>query len=474
MWQSISDLGNINWAALHDPVMVFRIGLQVVLFALSALFSMSETALFSLREADLQRLEQNNPPKALMLRRLLDEPRQLIISILCGNELINIAATVNLAGIFLALYDNTGTAVLANTLVMLPLLLLFGEITPKTAAVQQPVLICTKLVGPVINYWVKIVAPLRAVIRVIADFFTTLIIGDAPANNHILGADEFRTMLSDIEASGTVNPAERQLIVNLIDAGSRDVKQVMVPRPLVNFIDASASVPEMIAQFRQFRHRRVPVFETHRDNVVGILQDVKVLELVENMPIEEITKAQLLSSPYIVPDTTTLSYLAEFFKDDQHHAAVVVNEFGGVEGLVSADDVFGYLTHGHSTYLRDNSDVIEISEDELECRGLTSIDALHHATNIPVDELPVATVGGYLMLMSEKHPKVGDVIETENWVFEVLSMDKLLVDRIRITSVGLAEDEAEEAAEEAEEVQDIATEFDTQEQKQSPKNEEKA
>lgn len=446
MWQAVSSLGDIHWQALHEPVMIARIILQCVLFAGSALFSMSETALFSLRESDLQRLESSQPQKAGLLRRLLDEPRQLIISILCGNELINIAATVNLAGIFLALYDSPATAGIANTLVMLPMILLFGEITPKTAAVQQPVMLCTRLIGPVISYWVKIVAPLRAIIHYIADTVTTWVVGEATANNHILGDDEFGTFLSDVEANGTVNPAERQLIVNLIEAGKRDIKQIMVPRPLVQFINVDTAVDDIIEQFKQFRHRRVPVYQNHRDNVIGIIEDTHLLHLIEKRPLETLSAEELIQPVQFVFDMSSVSHVAELFKDNVHHAAIVINEFGGVEGLVSADDVFGYLSHGHSTYLRSQSDVIEISADEFECHGLTSIDALHHATNIPIDDLDVATVGGYLMLLGQKQPCVGDVFKTDNWVFTVESMNHLLIDQIRITSIGLDEIQTEEMA----------------------------
>lgn len=434
MWQTITNLGDINWAVLNDPTMIIRLLLQVFLFICSALFSMSETALFSLRETDLQRLEKTNLPKAQQLRDLLDEPRQLIISILCGNELINIAATVNLAVIFLALYADPATAVLANTLVMLPLLLLFGEVTPKTAAVQQPVLLCTKMIGPMMAYWVKIVAPLRATIHFIADYVTTKVVGEASDNNHILGVDEFETFLSDVEENGTVNPAERQLIVNLIEAGSKDVKQIMVPHPLVCFIDADLPVPEIINEFRMMRHRRIPVYRGQRDNIIGVLQDTHIMQMLSENDIDKLTVEDLLQPVNLIPDTVTISHVAELFKDQNHQAVIVINEFGGIEGLVAADDVFGYLVHGHSTYLQWQSDVQEISEDEFECHGLTSIEALHHATNIAIDDLSVATVGGFLMDLGKCQPSVGDVLETDNWVFTVERMDGLLIERVRITA----------------------------------------
>ena len=236
----------VHWEVLEDPFIIARLVIQVFLFAASALFSMSETALFSLRQQDLLRLESQNRTKAQRLRSLVDEPRQLIVSILCGNELINIAATVNLTGILLALLGDPQTAALVNTAVMLPMLLVFGEITPKTLAVTRPVMLSTRVIEPVITPWVWLVMPLRTVVRFASDKVTRLFVDEEHGQKNILGADEFRTLLSDVEQEGIVNAAERRVILNLIEAGSTPVTQIMVPRSRVAFIDGDLPAVEII------------------------------------------------------------------------------------------------------------------------------------------------------------------------------------------------------------------------------------
>ena len=280
---------SVNWAALEDPVVIGRLILQVFLFIASATFSMSETALFSLRESDLDKMEEKNAAKAGRVRALLDEPRQLIVSILCGNELINIAATINLTGILLILLGNPQAAGVANAMVMVPLLLICSEITPKTLAVTMPVPLVSRIVEPVMTVWVKLVMPLRYVVRLVSERITSLIIGEQRDERNILGADEFQTFLRAVEKDGVVSAGERRLINNLINAGSSPVTEIMVPRPQVRFIDANMPVLEMIEAFRHLRHRRVPVYSDTRDNIVGVLKEERLLDVVSHTPPESIT-----------------------------------------------------------------------------------------------------------------------------------------------------------------------------------------
>lgn len=426
----------IQWVVLEDPVIVARLVLQVFLFAASALFSMSETALFSLRETDLMNLEAQRDPKAERLRDLINEPRQLIVSILCGNELINIAATINLAGILLALLGNPQAAALANTVVMLPLLLLFGEITPKTLAVTRPVMLSRKIIEPVITPWVWLVMPLRSVVRFAADKVTSLFVGEGGGQQNILGADEFRTLLSDVEQEGVVNTAERRVIVNLIEAGSTPAIQIMVPRPRVAFIDAELSVPEIIDQFRRLRHRRVPIYRGSRDEVLGVIKEQRVLDLVTAKPASEITLEELLEPAKMVPITQTIGEIAEYFKEGDHHAVLIVNEFGGIEGLVTADDVFGFLTAGTSIHLKSYEKIEQTRDGAICCAGLAPIHALQRAINLPL-EYPsdISTVGGLVMALLNRVPTAGDEVTESGWVFRVESMSGLLIEQVLIAPV---------------------------------------
>jgi len=200
--------------------MICRLILQVGLFTASGIFSMSETGMFSLRETDLQNLENKNYPRVSNIRQLLDEPRRLIVSIICGNELVNIAATINLTGILLAFLGSPEAAGIANTVVMLPLLLILSEITPKTLAVTNPVLVCTRIIEPVLTVWVRLVMPLRYVVHIASDFVFHLIIKEEQHDKNILSEDALKLMLKEVADEGAVNAAERRLIANLIEGSS--------------------------------------------------------------------------------------------------------------------------------------------------------------------------------------------------------------------------------------------------------------
>ncbi len=167
-WEVIKAFFAFDTARLAEPDMIVRLGIQVLLLCSSAFFSGSETALFSLSRLDLQKLRRERNRHTETLHALMDQPRRLIISILCGNELVNIAAAANMTGILVVLYG-VERAGWISVLVMVPLLLLFGEVTPKTISVSNPVRVSTGMVATPMSMWVKLVAPLVWVIRSLAD-----------------------------------------------------------------------------------------------------------------------------------------------------------------------------------------------------------------------------------------------------------------------------------------------------------------
>ena len=158
---------------------------------------------------------------------MLDQPRRLIISILCGNELINIAAAANMTGILVRLYDGE-RAGLISTLIMVPLLLLFGEVTPKIIAVSNPVRVSTGVVAAPLSMWVKVITPLRWAIRSIADRITTLIVGEEKTAEYILQVDEFLSLVEEVADKGELDATERALIRNLLEANDTEIAHGVV------------------------------------------------------------------------------------------------------------------------------------------------------------------------------------------------------------------------------------------------------
>jgi Mg2+/Co2+ transporter CorB len=246
-WQALGDLLAFDTALLLQPEMILRLGLQTLLLVASAFFSSSETALFSLSRLELRELRRKRHPKADLLHALLDQPRRLIISILCGNEIINVAAAANMTAILVHLYSEEQVFLL-NILIMVPLLLLFGEVTPKTIAVTNPQQISTRLIASPMSLWLRLVTPLRWLVRLLSERVTTLLVGPEKAPENILQTDEFRTLVEEVVASGELHATERVLIDNLLASGSTEVVEIMIPRTRVAFIASDCSVPEMVHQ----------------------------------------------------------------------------------------------------------------------------------------------------------------------------------------------------------------------------------
>ena len=288
---------------LAEPSMIARLVLLGILLACSAFFSGSETALFSLSRLDLQQLRRERNPQSEALHALLDQPRRLIISILTGNELINIAATVNATSIFVSLYGDQ-RVVWISLLVMVPVVLLFGEMIPKTVAVSNPVRVSTTLVAVPMSLWMRVIAPLRYGIRFISDRLTTRIVGEEKIADSILNTDEFLTLVEQVAEEGELDATERALINNLLEANETEIVEIMTPRTRTDFLNSEMPIPDLISRFRHFRHRRVPVFSAHRDNLVGFLHAEHILTLLdENTDLDQLTIDAIMSPPVVVPLT---------------------------------------------------------------------------------------------------------------------------------------------------------------------------
>jgi CBS domain containing-hemolysin-like protein len=441
IWPAITEFLAFDTSRLSEPTMIVRLCLQVVLFTLSAFFSGSETALFSLSRFDLQKLRRERHPQSETIHTLLDEPRRLIISILCGNELVNIAATINLAGILVALYGDD-RAGLINVLVMFPLVLLLGEVTPKTIAVSNPVRISANLVAAPLSIWVRLVTPLREVIRIVAEQITTWMVGEARAKENILQKDEFRTILEEVSEEGVLDATERVLIDNLLEAADTEIVEIMTPRTRVRFLNINMSVPEMVERFRQYQHPRVPVYCEHRDNLVGFLHAEDVLRLVlDKVDLTALTPEDIMHPPIVVPPTKNLDEMFDFFQANNARAAAVLNEFGGVDGFITMRDIikniFGEISMGvtgQELYEEKDENVYEVDGQ----MKLTDFDDL---TNFGIEDPRMTTIGGVVFRYLDRLPKVGDRVDMDGLIATVLEMDGHRLARVRIARGLAAEDE---------------------------------
>lgn len=435
LWSSITHALAFDPARLLEPELITRLALQVVLMFGSAFFSSSETALFSLSRIELRELRRTRHPKADILYALLDQPRRLIISILCGNEIINVAATANMIGILVQLYSEEQAGIL-NILIMVPLLLLFGEVTPKTIAVTNPVAVSTRIIAAPMNLWVRLITPFRWLVRLLADRVTTLLVGEEKAPENILQVDEFRTLVQAVEKSGELSSTERILIDNLLAAGSTEIVQIMIPRTRTAYINAKLSIPQMVEQVRQLRHRRIPVYRETFDNIVGFIHAEDLMRYaLEDADFGRLELVDILHPPIMVPPTKKVDEMFEFFLAKNAHAAAVLNEFGGIDGFITLTSVVNFI-FGHATGEEPLSAFYtETGPDVFEVDGNMKLTDFNTVTNFGIVDSRMTTIGGVVLRQLDRLPEVGDEVVVEGIRLTVLQMDAHRIARLTVTPV---------------------------------------
>ena len=436
-WQTALTYLAFDSARLLEPGMIAALTLQVLLFVCSAFFSGSETALFSLSRLDLQKLRRERHPRSDILHALLDQPRRLIISILCGNELVNIAATANLAGILVNLYGPERAGWI-NVLVMFPLLLLLGEITPKTIAVSNPVKISAEVVAGPLSVWARLITPLRRSVRIVADRITTWIVGKERARENILQVDEFRTLLAEVADEGVLDATERVLIDNLLESGETEIVEIMTPRTRVKFLKDDMSVPEIVERFREIRHPRVPVCHEQHDSLVGFIHAEDILRLVlDRADLGKLTLEDIIHPPVVAPPTKYVDEMFDFFQINNARAAAVINEFGGVEGFITMRDILNFIFGEISEGVVGQELYEERDENIFEVRGDMKLTDFDDLTNFGIEDPRMTTIGGVVFRYLDRLPKVGDTVGMDGYVATVLDMDGHRLARVRVAKGGL-------------------------------------
>ena len=431
-------LGSVDWE------LTLRIILQVILLGSSAVFSGSETALFSLSRIDLQKLRQSRDKHSESIHAMLDEPRRLIISILCGNELVNIASSANMAAILLTLFGEQDVGWI-NILIMVPLLLLIGEVTPKTIAVSLPIKFTTGLTARILPRWIVFITPLREVVRLVADRITTFLVGDEVDRENILQPDELRTLLEEGEETGIIDATERVLIDNVLEASETDISRIMTPGPRILFLDAGLPVPEIIEKFREYRHPRIPVYEGHWDNVVGFLHSEDILRLISGGgDLSSVTLDMMLKPAHFVPPTKKVDEMFDYFQRHNTRVAIILGEYGEVLGIVTMKDVLTFIFGEISGKMEGQQYYQEKDENSYIVPGDMRLTDFYNLTNFDIEDPVMATIGGVAFRLFDGLPAEGDTVVYEGYEFTAGEVKGLRISQVQVRRLSADSEETHE------------------------------
>jgi gliding motility-associated protein GldE len=417
-----------------ESYIILTIAVFVVLLCFSAFFSSTETAFFALTRSQIGALPERKDRTGRRLAKLLGNPRRLLIVLLTGNTLVNIAAATTVA---LATQRLVGHSQIARPLVFLlqivvvTLLILFlGEVLPKLAAIRNPLRwserasLTLQVVGWILSPIVFLLLPL-------ADSVARFL--GVERKRWTLSAEEIRTLVEVGEEHGELEKEERELITSIFDFGETTVREVMIPRTDMVCVSVEAPLDEVIEAIRQKGHSRIPVYEKSIDNVVGILHGKDLLPLVAGDMQRPIGK--IMREPLFVPEGKLIQELLREFQKEKMHMAIVVDEYGGTAGLVTLEDIIEEIVGE----IQDEYDVEPPLWQRLDDHTVVADARLDPETLnevlgdevIPTEE-DYETLGGFLLSELGEVPEEKVTVEFHNYDFSIEEVQGNRIVKVRI------------------------------------------
>lgn len=405
------------------------------LLFLSAFFSGSETAFFSLNKTTLAVLENDENRASKRVYRLIQHPQMLLITILICNNVVNvfIAAESTLATQAMAAaydWDPTWTLII-NIFAVSFFILMFGEILPKIYAVKDPLWFAKRCS--------RIIAMFRILIYPVAwgiSRYTNVVTSSLKAKLAHPGfsEEELKTLIDISEESGTIETEEKEMISSIMDFGDTTVKEIMVPRIDMTTVREDATLDELVEIAKSSHYSRIPVYRDRIDNIIGLIYIKDLIHEMSNRA-GDAGISDLVHDGYYVPEQKKIQDLLKEFQTHQMHMAVVVDEYGGTSGLVTLEDILEEIVGEIQDEYDSEAPLYEqLNDSTYRIDGRMPIEECNELLPIELPEAEdIETISGFIHHITGNLPAESDVISYENLVFEIERIDHHRIDKIRLT-----------------------------------------
>ena len=421
-----------------DADAVTQLIILFILVLLSAFFSSAETALTTVNKIRMRSLEEEGNKKAKTVNRLIENPGKLLSAVLIGNNIVNLSAsslTTMLAtklAISLGAGISEATAVGIATGILTIVILIFGEIVPKTVATMNSDKMSLIYSKPIYLITV-ILTPVIFIMNKLSHFFLFVLGMKQDGNGKTMTENELLTIIDVSHEEGVIETEEKEMINNVVDFGDALAKDVMVPRIDVVFTSVDTSYDDLISLFRQEKYSRIPVYEDSKDNVIGIV-NLKDLFYYQGKP-EDFVLKDILREPFFTYEYQKTSDLMLQLREQSINIAIVLDEYGATSGLITLEDLLEEIVGEiRDEYDEDEEDVIQrVSDVEYIVDGATKLDDINEVLGTNIDSDDYDSIAGHVINLLEHIPTVGESIETEEGIRLVVdSMDKNRIDKIHI------------------------------------------
>lgn len=412
-----------------DSSDVTQLIILFILLLLSGFFSSAETALTTVNKIRLRYLAEEGNKRAATTLKITENSGKMLSAILIGNNIVNLSAsalTTSLA------YNLGGPAVAIASVVLTVLILLFGEITPKTlASIHSEKL--ALLYAPVIDVFMKVMTPIIFIINNLSNLVMLILRIDPNAKMNTMTENELRTIVDVSHEDGVIESEEKEMIYNVFDLGDAKAKDVMVPRVNVTFADIDSSYAELIALFREDKFTRLPVYEGSKDNVIGTI-NMKDLLLFDNNQKEFHIK-DILREAYFTYEYKNISELLVEMRTASFNIAIVLDEYGETAGLITLEDILEEIVGEiHDEYDENEEENIrQINPLEYIVEGSTNLDDLNDSLDLQLESEDYDSVGGFIIEHLDRLPEEKDEITTPDGIRMVVEkLDKNRIEQVHI------------------------------------------
>lgn len=408
---------------------IFQIVLLFVLILCSAFFSSAETALITCNRIRIRTLAEDGDKRATRVLRITDDSGKMLSAILIGNNIVNLSASSIATSLAIKLWGSVGAGVATGVLTLL--ILIFGEISPKTIATIHSERIALLYSGAILII-MKVLTPVIYLINKFSMGFLKLLGVDPKGGSQQMTEEELRTIVDVSKESGVIESEEHEMINNLFDFGDSQAKEVMVPRIDMTFANIENSYEELIEIFQKDKFTRLPVYEETTDNVVGIL-NMKDLLLYKDR--EHFSIRDIMYEPYFTYEHKNTAELFIEMRQSSISLAIVLDEYGATAGLITLEDLLEEIVGEiRDEYDTDEEDpIVQLNEREFIVLGSTNLDDLCDELDLDFTSEDYDTIGGYLIGLLDHLPEKNEIIITDDDVLlRVDQMDKNRIEKIYI------------------------------------------
>lgn len=403
----------------------------IVLLLLSSFFSSAETALTTVNKIRMRTLSEAGNKKADRVLRVTDDSAKMLSAILIGNNLVNLSASSMATTLAVEFWGSYGAGIATGILTLL--ILIFGEVSPKTMATIQADKLSLRI-AIIIEFLMKILTPVIFIVNKLSMGFLFLLGVKPDAYQNSMTEEELRTIVDVGQESGVIEDEERDMIHNLFDFGDAEAKEVMVPRIDMTYVDINATYNEVIQIFREDKFTRLPVCEESSDKVIGII-NIKDLLLLSQEEIENFSISKLMYEPYFTFEHKNTADLFVEMKKSSISLAIVLDEYGTTAGLITLEDlleeIVGEIRDEYDTDEVD--DITKISDREYLVLGSANLEDVSDELGLNLQSDDYDTVGGYCLEQLDHLPERNEIILTDDKVLlRIDSLDKNRIEKVYI------------------------------------------